>query len=288
LLDEEEQSISEESDYLDDDDDSEALDQHDFYEQAKNPGANNPWRALSTGPAPAGSTINFPQEDLQGFRLARTIVPTLGQTPPLSSFKDFLQFMGGSVIRQGLVNTVDFRRARFPSYLTRNFSLLRTTTSGVELQSLDPRSASVMCKDVIVAHNRTANIPWDLNSAISERISMLHHVPELSLVVMGSLCGRVALISLTKPPSRIAGGRARRAFRVECVLPRASEDRLRPFATLHGIAVSPVHDYRAGALRLRRPGRRTLQYRLILHYMDHTILMYDIARRSPDEDLMIF
>lgn len=121
---------------------------------------------------------------------------------------------------------------------------------------------------------------------------MLLHVPELNLVVAGALHGRVALLTLTKTNKRAQGLTVRRAFRVDWVLPRREEEnkRLRPLCALHGIAISPVPDAKARGLNLRgRHGRLPhAYYRLILHYVDHTILMYDITRRVGDEDLMIF
>lgn len=121
---------------------------------------------------------------------------------------------------------------------------------------------------------------------------MVLHVPELSLVVAGSLNGRVTLLSLTKTNKRIHGLAVKRGFRVDWVLPRKEEEkkRIRPLCALHGIAISPVPDPKARGLNLRgRHGRLPHSYyRLILHYVDHTILMYDITRRVGDEDLMIF
>lgn len=99
---------------------------------------------------------------------------------------------------------------------------------------------------------------------------MLLRIPELNLVIMGSMCGRVALLTLTKPPqpeaaltSTPADRRAevaaepRRAFRVDAVLPFEAEERSkeRPFVCLLGIAVSPAPEARSHGLELRRRGK---------------------------------
>lgn len=125
---------------------------------------------------------------------------------------------------------------------------------------------------------------------------MLLRIPELHLVVIGCMSGRVALITLTKPPqpdeeptppsrSRVP----RCAFRVDAVLPFDAEERLfkRPYLCLLGIAVSPVPEARARGLELRARGMATepaRRWRLVLNYMDHTVLQYDIVKREEREE----
>lgn len=131
---------------------------------------------------------------------------------------------------------------------------------------------------------------------------MLLRIPELNLVIMGSMCGRVALITLTKPPQpedtspQDTANVPRRAFRVDAVLPFDTEERSRerPFVCLLGIAVSPVPEARARGLELRRRrqtrhGGREIEpgpprrWRLILNYQDHTVMQYEIVRREEGE-----
>lgn len=135
-----------------------------------------------------------------------------------------------------------------------------------------------------------------------KRCSMLLRIPELNLVIMGSMCGRVALLTLTKPPQleeALAPSRTRvprRAFRVDGVLPFEAEEKSkeRPFVCLLGIAASPVPEERARGLELRRrrrgqEGGRVVEaepprrWRLILNYQDHTVLQYDIVKREEGE-----
>jgi hypothetical protein len=131
--------------------------------------------------------------------------------------------------------------------------------------------------------------------AFGKRCSMLLTIPELHLVIMGSMCGRVALITLTKPPN--AENAPRRAFRVDAVLPFQDEEENseRPYVCLLGIAISPMPEPRSRGLELRRRrrlgrgGMRSIEpesprrWRLILNYQDHTVLQYDIMKRDEGE-----
>lgn len=124
---------------------------------------------------------------------------------------------------------------------------------------------------------------------------MLLTIPELHLVIMGSMCGRVALLTLTKPPHE--ENAPRRAFRVDAVLPFQYEEETseRPYVCLLGIAVSPMPESRSRGLELRRHrrlgkgGTRSIdpeppsRWRLILNYQDHTIMQYDIVKRDQGE-----
>lgn len=140
--------------------------------------------------------------------------------------------------------------------------------------------------------------PWDM--AFGKRCSMLLTVPELHLVIIGSMCGRVALVTLTKPPradTHADNATPRRAFRVDAVLPFQDEEETseRPFVCLLGLAISPIPEPHSQGIELRRrqhvrkgrtrsiepdPPRR---WRLILNYQDHTVMQYDIAKRDEGE-----
>jgi hypothetical protein len=123
---------------------------------------------------------------------------------------------------------------------------------------------------------------------------MLHHVPELNLIVAGSPTGRVALLTLTKTAKKLNSNQLRYGFRVECVLPRKRElerEKMPPRCTLVGVAVAPV-PWQPGhhSLELhpktdaRARGVPEVKYRLIMHYKDHTILMYELERGRDRED----
>ncbi len=192
-----------------------------------------------------------------------------------------------------------FERENLSRHLAR-MSIFRTTTTSIELQPMDFKSGpSIHCEGVLPYYNHhprvNVRMPWDLFPCNSQRISMLIHVRELNMVVCGSLCGRVALITLTRPRRYHADKPFKRGFRVDAVLPRRSEEekRIRPHSPLHGVAISPVPDHKARGVDLHRPERGGHPgigqvYRLILHYLNHDILMYHITRSSRDEDLLVF
>ncbi|KAK3341170.1 hypothetical protein B0T25DRAFT_333045 [Lasiosphaeria hispida] len=250
------------------------------------------WTALTKSPGPPGAAIDDLTDEVL---LCRAIIPSFGQTPALDgSPTTLIEFASESMSRQRRTKTIKFAKAEFPPYMAKNLSILRLTSTDIELQPLDPQGTGILCKSVLAYHNHIGrrNEPYDLSRHYSERISMVVHVPELNLVVLGALNGRVALLTLTKTAKRVQGVPLRRGFRVDWVLPRRAEEdkRVRPWCALHGIAMSPVPAPKAKGLDLHgRQGRvPPVQYRLMLHYMDHTILMYDVARREGDEDLMIF
>ncbi|TRX97923.1 hypothetical protein FHL15_001133 [Xylaria flabelliformis] len=115
-----------------------------------------------------------------------------------------------------------------------------------------------------------------------ERLANLLHVPELSLVVAGSLCGRVVLITLTRPTSPHYS--FKRGFRIEAILPkRIDEDNhLRPICPLLGVAIGPIP---SAGLHGRLLGER--RYRLMLHYYDHRILSYEVYRNMMTSELSV-
>ncbi|KAI0523857.1 hypothetical protein F5B22DRAFT_420885 [Xylaria bambusicola] len=111
----------------------------------------------------------------------------------------------------------------------------------------------------------------------SARLAHTIHVPELSLVVAGSMCGRVALITLTRPLD--SNYSFKRGFKVEAILPlKTDEERwLRPISPLLGIAVGPIPGLTLGARR----------YRIIIQYYDHRILAYEVGRNNSTDELSV-
>src|SRR3954447_7416218 len=104
-----------------------------------------------------------------------------------------------------------------------------------------------------------------------ERLCFVKMISELSLLVIGSQAGRVALITLTRPQISSPNGPVV-SFRLEKILPRKQEEDkgLRPNLPLFGMAVGP--------LQVSRKGSGLKRWRLILHYYDHTVLSYEVSR----------
>ncbi|KAK3693750.1 hypothetical protein B0T22DRAFT_476566 [Podospora appendiculata] len=255
--------------------------------------AERRWAAIRKTHGPPGSAINDISDEVQ---LSRTIVPSFGETPPpATNLGKCIEFFSSSVTRQANTKPIQFPEAELRPHMVKTFSILRTTCTDIELQPVDPRGTGILCKSVLAHHNHHLRRvePWDLNRQMSERVSMLLHVPELNLVVAGALNGRVALLTLTKTAKRLDGVPLRRGFRVDWVLPRLAEEekKKRPWCALHGIAMSPVPDPKAQGLDLHGRESRVspVVYRLILHYMNHTIVTYDVMRREGGAgELLIF
>ncbi|KAL6832806.1 hypothetical protein V8C40DRAFT_236047 [Trichoderma camerunense] len=181
---------------------------------------------------------------------------------------------------------------------TKRYHFIRTLEKDLELRSLreehDTRSKEigVLCPDAVT-------FSWFQERSIrpyfraTSRLSMVFHIPELSLVVVGSPTGRVLCVTPTKLRSPVASktsGVWHHGLRVECILPRSSEEEacrpvLRP---LHGLAVGPVQDddrmYGDRTSRATAPKR----YRLMLHYRNHDILTYEVTRKEQTGRLCIF
>lgn len=135
-------------------------------------------------------------------------------------------------------------------------------------------------------------LPWFRTTS---RINMLCHVPELSLVALGSPTGRVLLATLTRMVSPTA--HSTRAWiwdygiRVEWILPKVGEEKahrksLRP---LYGMALGRILD--DGDKNGEQAGRGASlprRYRLMLHYLNHDILSYEITRDEQTGKLCIF
>ncbi|KAL2270897.1 hypothetical protein VTJ83DRAFT_268 [Remersonia thermophila] len=253
-------------------------------------------------PKPGASSLDIPVQGLLptlegSIPCSQCVIPALGEAPQLHSMADYVQFSkpDGPEGRAEKVTHIEHSddEAKLPAHLVSNFCILRTSKTNVELVPFDRNLYGVECKMVLTAEIR-ADQPWDMNPTFSERLSMLIHVPELSLVAMGSPSGHVALITLTRTDKLWRGEPLKCGFRIERILPRKSEEKIRPRCTLIGIAVSPVPCRPGRDLRLRpgraRRGRSSsapAMYRLIMHYKDHTILQYEFSRGEDSEELLV-
>ncbi|KAI1118830.1 hypothetical protein F5Y14DRAFT_397856 [Nemania sp. NC0429] len=164
-------------------------------------------------------------------------------------------------------------------------SVMRTYEMDIELMAGDLDNVGIFFRNVIRQARHTQSfvpgVPFP-----PERLSTLIHVPELYLVVAGSQCGRVVLITPTRQLNPHYS--VRRGFKVEAILPRDVDEgrRLRPMCLLLGVAIGPIPREERG----RVPGDGYLgerRYRLMLHYYDHTILSYEVYRNMLTSDLFV-
>ncbi|KAI0460087.1 hypothetical protein F5B21DRAFT_130450 [Xylaria acuta] len=171
-----------------------------------------------------------------------------------------------------------------PPIVTDGSSVMRTYEMGIELIGGDPDNAGIMFTNAIYQKKPPQTAPPGISFPI-ERLANLLHVPELSLVVAGSLCGRVVLITLTRPTNPHYS--FKRGFRIEAILPkRTDEDRhLRPICPLLGVAIGPIPSTGGRAPDDHLLGER--RYRVMLHYYDHRILSYEVYRNMMTSELSV-
>lgn len=175
--------------------------------------------------------------------------------------------------------------------LANRYHVLRLYETELELRNLDLGSKSAG-RELNVLCPQALSMGWDqilpatrLLFRGTNRLSMVAHVPELSLVVAASAVGRVLLVTPTRltRPVKQGQGQLQHGFRVDWVLPRRSDEMahrqtVRP---LHGMAVGPVQEQGAGQGGPRR-------FRLMLHYRNHDILTYELTREEEMGKLCIF
>ncbi|KAI1329623.1 hypothetical protein F5Y16DRAFT_397271 [Xylariaceae sp. FL0255] len=159
--------------------------------------------------------------------------------------------------------------------------VMRTYNLDIELYGGERDNVGIMLKDAILqrrpSNTRMPSVPFG-----PERLGNVLHIPELCLVVAGSLCGRVALVTLTRPKNPLRS--FQRGFMVEAILPTdKDEDRLlRPICPLLGVAVGPIPSTNSN-----RQGIGERRYRIMLQYYDQRILSYELHRSASTNDLFI-
>jgi hypothetical protein len=122
-----------------------------------------------------------------------------------------------------------------------------------------------------------------------DRLNMLAAIPELSLVLVASQIGRVALITITRPVQRDSRLGHIVSMRVDLILPfsdEESEEKIRPSHGLLGMAVGPMQNERK-KMEARGAGEGPRWWRLMLHYFNHTILSYEISREEERGELLV-
>lgn len=240
------------------------------------------------------------------FQLAGCIIPNPCELLILDDGPDQrVTFARYCRVLKRVISVIEYATAGdLPRHLARTHGLLRACTGDVAFQPFDLASPYIQFRLLLTeqCHPVPSAQPWDLHPTYAERINMLHHVPELSLVVVGSAMGRVALLTLTKGPRCPGMGNLRYGFRVDYILPHKFEEAasvagiggngrsVQPLCTLIGVAIGPAP--RGAGLKLPPPdidangNAVSRTYRLMLHYKDHTIIMYDIRR--DQEELLVF
>ncbi|KAI0396255.1 hypothetical protein F5Y17DRAFT_456194 [Xylariaceae sp. FL0594] len=157
--------------------------------------------------------------------------------------------------------------------IAKGITVMRTYDMAIELIGGHDQNPGIMM-DYVTHQAKPRNVAVPPMTHPPERLAHLLHVPELSLVVAGSGCGRVALVTLTRPTS--TRYTFSRGFKVEAILPTATDEdhEVRPLCPLLGIAFGPIP---AAGPDSHLVGER--RYRLMIHYYNHKILSYEVYRQ---------
>ncbi|CAH0049591.1 unnamed protein product [Clonostachys solani] len=184
--------------------------------------------------------------------------------------------------------------------LAPGYRILRAYEKDFELWELPRRGAEprkdigMFCGNALEFQRfRDPLTSWSFRA--TSRLSLLAHVPELSIVVLGSPTGRVLVASLTRLSSKEndfkGRGTWRRGIRVEWVLPNKTEEKNHrtTMRALHGMAIGRIPD--DGDQNGEQAGRGALlprRYRLMLHYQNHDIFSYEVTRNEETGKICLF
>ena len=205
------------------------------------------------------------------------------------------------VMRTGrqFINGIPSRGESAEQGLAPDYVLLRSYEKDFEMVPLATKKVDgheeirVVCTDALKSDFPRVMGVQRLFWATS-RLSMLAHIPELFLVILGSPTGRVILVTPTRmaKPMKMESEKYQwdHGMRIECVLPRRSDDMVHRAGTsarpLYGLAVGPMLESEKNA---KKPdASRPRRYRLMLHYQNHMILTYELTRDEQTQKLCVF
>lgn len=237
----------------------------------------------------------YSQLNTPAFRLDMAFFPHNGkiQTIPRSP-AHLLAFLNRPMEYNNKEETPVVYRRKDP---IRRYHFIRTYEKDLELRSLRGNEAGwqeigVMCPNAVTFgsfHQRSIRPYFRATS----RLSFIVHIPELSLVVVGSPIGRVLLVTPTKLGSPVTSKTPWKCWhhglRVEHVLPRQSdEEKFRPvLRPLHGLAVGPLQSNENRSGNMTNGMTTPKRFRLMLHYRNHDIFTYELTREGRTGRLCI-
>ncbi len=161
-------------------------------------------------------------------------------------------------------------------------AILRTYNHDIELI---PPNSPTMLRTFFgrIVRQQLGNLQDTLG--LYDRLNMLAFIPELSLVVAASQIGRAALLTLTRLEDDFSSLGPVVMFRLDLILPlKQHEDLNRPARPLLGMAVAPLQASETG----RREGWASeRRWRLLMHYVDQTVLSYELFRNEGEELIVL-
>ncbi|KAI4924028.1 hypothetical protein J4E85_008187 [Alternaria conjuncta] len=133
-----------------------------------------------------------------------------------------------------------------------------------------------------------------------DRHCFFSQIPELGIFIVGSPAGRVGVFSLCYTRDENTG-EPRYGFKLEYLLPFRSGNEMEiaggPNERLLGVAVAPIQGMFDPSEDIEVPDQRGLlslqsrRWRLLMYYMDHTVLSFELSKRrmgeSPSLDDMV-
>ncbi|KAJ3494892.1 hypothetical protein NLG97_g3778 [Lecanicillium saksenae] len=241
--------------------------------------------ALSKQNQTTGSSYwNDMDEDMVYFPHSGRIAPVPQETRQLARFLKRPREISDS-LRASLASIS--KRYHLVRMYEKDFEMRTLHADGVQ----DSKEIGIHCPNALTFgnfHDRNLRPFFRATS----RLSLVMHVPELSLVIIGSPTGRVLLLTPTRlsSPENATAGYWSHGLRVEWVLPRTSDDichgqHRRP---LHGVAIGPVQDERGVGGQGSGHASMPRRYRLMLHYRNHDIATFEITRQEQTGKLCIF
>lgn len=121
---------------------------------------------------------------------------------------------------------------------------------------------------------------------------MTQVIPELGVVITATSLGRAAIFTLTRrryTPSKTESQLSDYAMRLDWVIPFASQEDSRPMHALVGLAVGPVQgrEYVEGETRPPASNSGGKRWRIMLTYLDCTVLSYEISRPGDESWVVV-
>lgn len=131
---------------------------------------------------------------------------------------------------------------------------------------------------------------WMLSLAPQDRHSFFSHIPELGVFIIGSPIGRAAVFSLYWTHDE-GNPHRRYGFKLEYLLPFKEEHENEIAGgsreRLIGVAVAPIQGMFDESEEMARTGEQGVQqprrWRLIMYYMDHNLLSYELSKPRERE-----
>ncbi|PVH88445.1 hypothetical protein DL98DRAFT_509155 [Cadophora sp. DSE1049] len=178
------------------------------------------------------------------------------------------------------VMSVKKKKQAIPQLQEGNMAVIRTSAHDIELIPPNPNMISTICRNFL-----QQTLPHEILQDTLERFDRLNMfvvIPELSLLVVASQKGRVALFTLTRLEDDFSDVAPVLMFRLDRILPPTEhEEEFRPSVPLLGMAVGPLQG------KDKEGNMQRNIWRLILHYMDHTVLSYELKRKGDKDGLVV-